>query len=103
MQSSVVLLEPIHDARLESIRASRVIAMDETPIKAGQAGAGKMKAAYFWPVYGEQDEICFLYYLSRSGRKMHSDCHHPRARYCKPMGTRSMRSMRKRPDCNSGH
>jgi transposase len=42
--------------------------MDETPIKAGQAGAGKMKAAYFWPVYGEQDEICFLYYPSRSGR-----------------------------------
>jgi hypothetical protein len=68
MQSTVALLEPIHDAQLESIRASRVIAMDETPIKAGQAGAGKMKAAYFWPVYGEQDEICFLYYPSRSGR-----------------------------------
>lgn len=68
MQSTVALLEPIHDAQLESIRASRVIAMDETPIKAGQTGAGKMKAAYFWPVYGEQDEICFLYYPSRSGR-----------------------------------
>lgn len=68
MQGTVALLEPIHDAQLGSIRASRVIAMDETPIKAGQAGAGKMKAAYFWPVYGEQDEICFLYYPSRSGR-----------------------------------
>jgi len=48
------LLEPIYDAQLESIRASRVIAMDETPIKAGRAGPGKLKAGYFWPVYGEQ-------------------------------------------------
>jgi transposase len=66
MQSSVTLLEPIHEAQLTSIRASRVKAMDETPIKAGQAGPGKMKAAYFWPVYGELDEICFLYYPSRA-------------------------------------
>ena len=42
--------------------------MDETPIKAGQTGTGKMKAAYFWPVYGEMDEICFLYYPSRSAK-----------------------------------
>ena len=42
--------------------------MDETPITAGAAGLGKMKAAYFWPVYGELDEICFLYYPSRSHR-----------------------------------
>jgi hypothetical protein len=68
MQRTVELLEPIHDAQLESIRAGRVIAMDETPIKAGPTGAGKMKAAYFWPVYGEQDEISFLYYPSRAGR-----------------------------------
>ena len=68
MQSTAALLEPIYSAQLESIRASRVKAMDETPIKAGPAGAGKMKAAYFWPVYGEQDEICFLYYPSRSAR-----------------------------------
>ena len=27
-----------------------------------------MKAAYFWPVYGEQDEICFLYYPSRAAK-----------------------------------
>ena len=64
MQQTVGLLEPIHDAQLESIRAGRVIAMDETPIKAGPTGTGKMKAAYFWPVYGEQDEISFLYYPS---------------------------------------
>ena len=67
MQQTVGLLEPIHHAQLESIRGSRVIAMDETPIKAGPSGTGKMKAAYFWPVYGEQDEISFLYYPSRAG------------------------------------
>jgi hypothetical protein len=44
---------------------SRVKAMDETPIKAGRAGAGKMHAGYFWPVYGERDEVCFPYFESR--------------------------------------
>ena len=39
--------------------------MDETPIKAGRAGPGKLKAAYFWPVYGELDEVCFPFFDSR--------------------------------------
>jgi len=69
--SSVSLFEPIFNALLDSIRSSRVKAMDETPIKAGRAGPGKMKAAYFWPVYGEQDEICFLYYPSRSAKHVY--------------------------------
>lgn len=68
MQQAVALLEPIYEAQLISIRAGRVNAMDETPIKAGPTGTGKMKAAYFWPVYGQHDEICFLYYPSRSAR-----------------------------------
>lgn len=68
MPAAVSLLEPIFNAQLESVRRSRVIAMDETPIKAGRAGPGKMKAAYFWPVVGEQDEICFLYYPSRAAK-----------------------------------
>lgn len=68
MQSTVALLEPIFDAQLASVRTSRVKAMDEVPIKAGRAGPGKMKATYFWPVYGERDEICFLHYPSRSGQ-----------------------------------
>jgi transposase len=65
MQQGAQLLEPIYEAQLESIRASRVKAMDETPIKAGRAGPGKLKAGYFWPVYGEQDEVCFAYFDSR--------------------------------------
>ncbi len=64
MQASVALLEPIFDAQLESVRASRVKAMD----KPGQTGTGKMKQAYFWPVHGERDEICFLYSPDRSGQ-----------------------------------
>ena len=64
-QQGIALLEPIYDAQFESIRASRVKAMDETPIKAGRAGPGKLKAAYFWPVYGELDEVCFPFFESR--------------------------------------
>ena len=59
------LLEPIYEAQLKSIIDSRVKAMDETPIKAGRAGPGKMKASYFWPIYGEHDEVCFPHFESR--------------------------------------
>jgi hypothetical protein len=65
VQQVAALLEPIYEAQLDSIRASRVKAMDETPIKAGKAEKGKMKSAYFWPIYGEHDEICFPFFESR--------------------------------------
>ena len=40
--------------------------MDEVPIKAGvNKGAGKtpgkMKQSYFWPIYGDQDEMAFTW------------------------------------------
>ena len=44
-QQGVALLEPIYEAQFDSIRASRVKAMDETPIKAGRGQPGKLKAA----------------------------------------------------------
>ncbi len=59
------LLEPIFDALVESIRASRVKLMDETPVKAGRKKKGKMRTAYFWPVMGVEKEIAFLYFNSR--------------------------------------
>ena len=65
-QRSIRLLEPIHEAQFASIRHSRVKAMDETPIKAGRSGHGKMQTGYFWPVYGELDEVCFPFHTSRS-------------------------------------
>jgi transposase len=64
-QQGAGLLEPIYDAQFASIQRSRVKAMDETPIKAGRAAPGKMKAAYFWPVYGQLDEVCFPFFESR--------------------------------------
>ena len=65
-QRSISLLEPIYQAQFISIRSSRVKTMDETPIKAGRSGHGKMQTGYFWPVYGEQDEVCFPFHPSRS-------------------------------------
>ena len=64
-QQAIGLLEPLYQAQLGSILQGRVIAMDETPIKAGQGQPGKLKAAYFWPLYGERDEVCFPYCPSR--------------------------------------
>lgn len=65
VQQGAQLLEPIFDAQLASICGGHVITMDEVPVKAGQAGNGKMKATYFWPVYGDQDEVCFPHFESR--------------------------------------
>lgn len=65
-QRSISLLEPIYQAQFASIRTSRVKTMDETPIKAGRSGHGKMQTGYFWPVYGEEDEVCFPFHPSRS-------------------------------------
>jgi transposase len=63
----IELLRPIHEAQLgHSLETSRVLAMDETPIKAGRSkGGGKMHQGYLWPLYGDADEICFTYSPSR--------------------------------------
>jgi len=65
-QAIISLLTPIYEAQLASIRSSRVKAMDETPIKAGRSGHGKMQTGYFWPIYGQLDEVCFPFHASRS-------------------------------------
>jgi hypothetical protein len=65
-QRTISLLVPIYEAQFASIRLSRVKAMDETPIKAGRSDHGKMQTGYFWPVYGELDEVCFPFHPSRS-------------------------------------
>jgi transposase len=70
-QAAIALLAPIYAAQWQSILASRVKRVDETPIKAGREGPGKMKSAYFWPVMGEQDEICFHYQPSRRQEHVH--------------------------------
>jgi len=60
------LLEPIVDAQFESVLDSGALAMDETPIKAGIKSKGKMKTGYFWPIYGDKNEVVFPFSESRS-------------------------------------
>ncbi len=67
VQRTADLLQPIYDAQLVSIVNSRVLTMDETPIRAGRKDHGKMKTGYFWPVYGDQNEIAFPFSPSRAG------------------------------------
>jgi transposase len=70
MQKGIELLRPIYQAQWRHILQSKVLAMDEVPMKAGlNKGAGRtpgnMKQSYFWPMYGEQDEIAFTWSASR--------------------------------------
>jgi transposase len=62
------LLEPLYEAQLASILQGQVIAMDETPIRAGRKKGkpGKMKTGYFWPVYGDRDEVAFPFAPTRA-------------------------------------
>ena len=62
---AIDLLAPIVDAQHRNLLQGRVLAMDETPIKAGREKKGKMRQAYFWPMYGEDDEIVFGYAPTR--------------------------------------
>jgi hypothetical protein len=63
---AIDLLDPIYTSQLASIVRSKVLAMDETPIRAGRKAKGKMRTAYFWPIYGDQDEVAFPYAPSRA-------------------------------------
>jgi transposase len=69
VKRTIELLRPIVGAQLDSVLLSRVLAMDETPIKAGTKGKGKMKQGQFWPVYGDKDEIVFTFATTRG--RMH--------------------------------
>ena len=70
VRRSIALLEPVVDAQLKNVLRSRVLAMDETPIKAGKSKKkkGRMHQGYYWPLYGDQDEIVFTYSDSRARR-----------------------------------
>ena len=70
MQRTADLLQPIYEAQLSSVVRGQVVTMDETPIKAGRKRRGKMKTGYFWPIYGDQDEVVFPFSESRSGEML---------------------------------
>lgn len=68
VKRTIELLRPIVEAQCRHILLSKVLTMDETPIKAGRACKGKLKQGYFWPLYGEDHEIVFTYSDSRGRR-----------------------------------
>lgn len=70
VKRSIELLRPIVEAQLAHVLQSQVLAMDETPIKASREQKGKMKQGYFWPVYGEDDEVVFTYSDSRGRQQI---------------------------------
>ena len=67
---AIDLLQPIVDSQFQSILRSRVLAMDETPIKAGKKASGKMHQGQLWPVYGDQQEINFHYTPTRGAQQI---------------------------------
>jgi transposase len=71
VQRAIELLRPIDDAQLAHLLMSRVLAMDETPHKAGRQGKGKLNQVWYWPIYGEADEVCFT--CSDSRGRQHVD------------------------------
>ena len=66
-KQAIELLRPIVDAQLLSVLESKTLAMDETPVKAGPSKSrpGKMQQGYFWPMYGDKDELVFAFAASR--------------------------------------
>lgn len=44
---------------------------EQTPIKAGRKAKGKMNTGYFWPVYGERQEIVFPFFPTRAAKCVH--------------------------------
>jgi transposase len=66
VQRAIELVEPIYYALLSLILQSQVLTMDETPVKAGRRVKGKLHTGYFWPLYGDQEEIAFPCAASRA-------------------------------------
>jgi hypothetical protein len=73
VQRAIMMLVPIVDAQRDHVLLSKTLAMDETPIKVGpkksgsaSKGKSKMKQGWYWPLYGEDDEVVFTYSDSRA-------------------------------------
>ena len=64
---AIGLLKPIHDAMRDSVLASKVILMDETPVRAGyNPETGRLNTGYYWPVLGDRGEVVFDFAGSRA-------------------------------------
>ena len=67
---AIALLEGIYEAQLRHILLSRILAIDETPIKAGRKEKGKMRLGWYWPIYGLDDEVAFTFSRSRGSKHL---------------------------------
>lgn len=65
LQRVAEMCELAYQAQLSSILQSKVITMDESPTPAGRRG-GKIKKGYYWALYGDKDEVVFIYSPTRS-------------------------------------
>jgi transposase len=65
LQRVAEMCQLAYQAQLSSILQSKVITMDESPTPAGRKG-GKMKRGYYWALYGDNDEVAFIYSPTRS-------------------------------------
>ena len=63
---SAALLKPVYEAVLVSVLQSGILAMDETPLKAGSGEKGKLHRGYIWALYGDKNEAAFLYSPTRA-------------------------------------
>lgn len=77
VEKSSQLLEPIAQAIRRSILQSRILALDETPTKAGRqkhknAKRGSMRTGYYWPMYGDRDEVYFSFSSTRAMEHVHT-------------------------------
>lgn len=75
VKPAIELLRPVVENQLKHILQSKALAMDETPIKAGIKYKGRLQQVYFWPIYGEENEMVFTYSNSRG--RTHRNGNHP--------------------------
>ena len=69
MTRAINLIEPIYHAQRHSVLSGQVLAMDEVPMKVGRDAHKKgMQQTYFWPMYGDQDEVVFTWSKSRGSQ-----------------------------------
>lgn len=65
VQQAIGLLVPVEAAQRRHVLQSKVLAMDETHCRTGPDGQGGMKRTWYWPIYGEDDEVCFTWTTTR--------------------------------------
>jgi len=56
-----VLLAPVHQAQLQRLLNSATISIDAQPLKAGRKSKNGAHEAWYWPLYGSENELSFVF------------------------------------------